>query len=310
MTNGEPRARILVVGPGAVGGTVAAWLASVGREVALAVRTPFSRLSVETPSGLLQADLPIITDPAEAAAADWVLVATKTYESEAAARWLEPFSAGETRVAILQNGVEHVSRFAPYVARDRLLPVMVDIPAERDAPGRIRQRGAGTMQVPAGPAGSALAALFAGTALKVEETADFTSALWRKLCINVAGAVPVLVDEPASVARRAPAEQVMRALVTECVAVGKAEGAELDDGIAEAVIRHYCASPPDSLNSMHADRRAGRPMEWDARNGVVARLGRKHDIATPVSDTVAGLLAAIDERVMNVETACADQLRL
>jgi 2-dehydropantoate 2-reductase len=36
-------------------------------------------------------------------------------------------------------------------------------------------------------------------------------------------------------------------------------------------------------------------MEWDARNGVVTRLARRHGIATPVSDAVAGLLAAIDE---------------
>ena len=291
----EPR--ILVVGPGAVGGTVAAWLAHAGRDVALAARTPFRRLSVETPDGPLEAELPLVSDPAEAVAADWVLVATKAYEAEAAARWLEPFSSRETHVAILQNGVEHVSRFAPCVARERLLPVMVDIPAERDAPGRIRQRGPGIMRVPAGVAGRAFAALFAGTQLQVEESADITSALWRKLCLNVAGAVPVLTGETASVAHRAPAERVMRALVAECIAVGRAEGAELDDGVVDAVIGHYRASPPDSLNSMHADRLAGRPMEWDARNGVVARLGRKHDIFTPVSDTVTGLLAAIDERV-------------
>jgi 2-dehydropantoate 2-reductase len=297
MTGSDPHGRILIVGPGAVGGSVAAWLAHAGRDVALAVRTPFRRLSVETPSGLLESEPPIVTDPAEAGDASWVLVATKAYEAEAAARWLEPLSSGAARVAILQNGVEHVSRFAPFVAADRLLPVMVDIPAERDAPGRIRQRGPGLMQVPAGAAGSAFAALFAGTKLRVEETADFTSALWRKLCLNVAGAVPVLTGETASVARRAPAARVMRALVAECVAVGRAEGAELDDGLPEAVVGHYCASPPDSLNSMHADRLAGRPMEWDARNGVVARLGRRHGIATPVSDTVAGLLAAIDERV-------------
>ena len=31
------------------------------------------------------------------------------------------------------------------------------------------------------------------------------------------------------------------------------------------------------------------------RNGAVCRLGRKHSIPTPVSDTVTALLAAIDE---------------
>ena len=289
--------RVLLVGPGAVGGTVAAWLDHVGHEVTLGVRTPFGRLLVDTPDVPLEANPSILRDPHAMGAVDWVLVATKTYDVEAAANWLEPFRNSAARVAVLQNGVEHLSRFAPFVPRERLLPVMVDIPAERDAPGRIRQRGKGIMQVPAGTDGQAFARLFDGTAIGVTEVPDFTSALWSKLCINVAGAVPVLADEPSAVARREPAAEVMRGLVHECIAVGRAEGAQLDDEAAETVVRHYRTSPPDSLNSMHADRIAGRRMEWDARNGVVSRLGREHGIATPVSDTVSSLLAAIDERV-------------
>jgi 2-dehydropantoate 2-reductase len=40
------------------------------------------------------------------------------------------------------------------------------------------------------------------------------------------------------------------------------------------------------------DRQAGRELEWDARNGVVRRLGRRHGIPTPVSDVIVPLLAA------------------
>lgn len=291
------RKRVLLVGPGAVGGSVAAWLSNAGHEVTLAVRTPFDQLSVETPEGHIHASPRVISDPQMAGEADWLLVATKTYDVDGAAHWLRPFSTGDARVAILQNGVEHLSRFERFVPLDRLLPVMVDLPAERDAPGRIRQRGEGVMQVPAGQMGAAFALLFEDTAITVTEVPDFTTALWRKLCINVAGAVSVLADEPAAIAHRHPAAELMRALVRECIAVGRAEGAELDDETVEAVVQHYRNSPPDSLNSMHADRIAGRPMEWDARNGVVSRLGRKHGIVTPVSDTVSSLLAAIDARV-------------
>lgn len=39
----------------------------------------------------------------------------------------------------------------------------------------------------------------------------------------------------------------------------------------------------------------GRPLEWDARNGVVQRLGAKHGIPTPVSDVVVPLLAAASQ---------------
>jgi 2-dehydropantoate 2-reductase len=263
----------------------------------LAARTPFNRLIVETDDRILESSPKLIREPVDVGSPDWVLVATKTYDVESAAAWLRPLVRSETRVAIMQNGVEHLSRFSCHFPPERLLPVMVDIPAERDAPGRIRQRGKGKMEVPAGADGQAFVDIFSKTALEVRQVEDFTTALWRKLCINVAGAVSALADEPASVAWREPAADVMRALVRECAAVAGAEGALLDDTVMDAVVDHYRNSPPDSLNSLHADRRAGRRMEWDARNGVVSRLARKHGLATPVSDTVSALLAAIDERV-------------
>jgi 2-dehydropantoate 2-reductase len=52
--------------------------------------------------------------------------------------------------------------------------------------------------------------------------------------------------------------------------------------------------PPDLGTSMLFDRLAGRRLEWDARNGVVARRGREHGIATPVIDAVCARLAALD----------------
>ena len=286
--------RILLIGPGAVGGSVAAWLSEAGHEVTLAVRTAFSSLRVETPDGrTIECHPKILTEPSEPIEADWVLVAVKTYDSAAALPWLSALPA-QVPVAILQNGIEHVSRFSQWLPKDRILPVMVDIPAERKAPGVIRQRGRGMMRVPAGAAGHAFTELFAGTELDVAEAADFTTTLWRKLCINVAGAVSALTDRPGGVAWNEPAAEVMRALVRECVAVGKAEGAQLDDSMAQIVVDHYRKAPRNSINSLHADRRAGRRMEWDARNGVVSRLGRAHGIETPVNDTVSGLLAAID----------------
>ena len=297
-------AKVIVVGPGAVGGTVAAWLIDAGHQVSLAARTAFSHLRVATEDRTLESRPKIILGPDEVKNADWALVATKTYDVEAAAKWLRPMIQGDARVAILQNGVEHLSRFSPHFPPERLLAVMVDVPAERDAPGLVRQRGKGYLQVPSGSDGQAFVDLFTDTGLEVRQVEDFTSALWRKLCINAAGAVSVLADEKAAVAWREPAAEVMRALVRECAEVGRAQGARLDDGVVETVVGHYRSAPADSLNSMHADRRAGRRMEWDARNGVVCRLGRKHGIAIPVSETVSALLAAIDERILAGKGHC------
>jgi 2-dehydropantoate 2-reductase len=52
--------------------------------------------------------------------------------------------------------------------------------------------------------------------------------------------------------------------------------------------------PPDLGTSMLFDRLAGRPLEWEARNGVISRLGARHGIPTPASDGIVRALQALD----------------
>src|SRR6516164_9136914 len=105
---------ITVIGPGAIGGTVAAWLAQDEiHSISICARTPFSRLQIETPQGLLSLAPEIFTSPDQASPADWVLIATKAYDVAGAVQWLPGLIGPHTRVAILQNGVEHLQRFAP-----------------------------------------------------------------------------------------------------------------------------------------------------------------------------------------------------
>lgn len=285
-------ARVAVIGAGAVGGAVAAWLARE-HEVALCVRTPVAALAVDTPLGPIHAEPAVLTDTAGAWPADWVLAVTKTYDSEAAARWLPGLMGPETRLAVLQNGVEHRARFRGKVSDDRLVPCIVDIPAERSAPGVILQRRTGTILVPDDAAGQAFVALFGATPIAVSTTGDFVTAAWRKLAINCAGIVNALTLRPAEVANDPGVAEAMRGLVRECVAVGRAEGAVMPDTLPDEVVEHYRNSDPQSLNSLHADRLAGRTMEIDARNGVIARLGERHGIDAPLNRALAALLAAM-----------------
>ena len=39
---------------------------------------------------------------------DWILVTTKAYDSDAAAQWFAKATGPHTRLAVIQNGVEHV----------------------------------------------------------------------------------------------------------------------------------------------------------------------------------------------------------
>lgn len=284
--------KVAVIGTGAVGATVAAWLiADQALDVVLCARTPFERLRVETPAGVLESTPRLLTDPAMATPVDWALVVTKAYDAAGAQAWLDPLADAGTRVAVLQNGVEHRARFLR-IAAERLVPAIVDIPAERSAPGVVVQRRIGGMIVPAGESGDAFVALFAKSPLDVRTTGDWTTAAWRKLAVNCAGAVNALTLKPAGIAADEEIADLMRALVGECIAVGRAEGADLPDTLADEVVAGYRAGPADSINSIHADRLAGRPTEADARNGVIARLGAVHGIDAPLNRMADVLIRA------------------
>lgn len=289
-------ASILLIGPGAIGATLAAWLAQDDRhQLVLAARTPLKSIEVNTPSDIIRASPRVITDPRHAQPVDWVLVTTKAYDSDAAAQWFANATGPKTRLAVIQNGVEHVERFERHFDRARIVPVMIDLPADRIAPGRTVQRGPAHLVVPAGENGAAFLALFEHANFDARQTDDFVTAVWRKLCLNSAGAVSAVLLKPAGIAHHDGVAELMRAIVRECVAVGRAEGATLADSIPDEIVTSARRAPRDASNSMLADRRAGRPMEIDARNGVIVRLGRIHGIPAPMNALMVALLEAAQD---------------
>jgi 2-dehydropantoate 2-reductase len=284
---------ILLIGPGAIGATLAAWLSQDDRhQVAVAARTPFDSIEVQTPEGVIHAKPRVFTDVAQVRPVDWVLVTTKTYDSDSAAQWFATACGPKTRVAIIQNGVEHIARFEKHIDRARLVPVMIDLPADRVSPGRTIQRGPAHLVVPAGKNGADFVKLFEHTNFDIKQTDDFATAIWRKLCLNSSGAVSAVLLKGARISNHEGVAEIMRNIVRECIAVGRAEGATLADTVPDEIVEGARRAPPDAENSMVADRRAGRPMEIDARNGVIVRLGEKHGIAAPVNALMVALLEA------------------
>ena len=287
-------ARVAIVGIGAIGGVTAALLQQAGgHDLLLCTRRPMSNLSIETPDAIVKLDETFISDPGAAFDVDWVFVATKAYDVAGAAKWLEQLCAKGAPVAVLQNGVEHRERFAPFVSPEKILPVMVDCPAERQTADTVLQRGVMHLKVPDSALGRAFVELFAGSPAEATAVSDFLSVIWRKLCFNSAGVLSALLLQPAGVVRRQALGEVALQIIHECAAVARAEGARLEENVADTVLAAQRAAPADSINSMLADRQAGRPTEIDARNGVIVRLGRKHGIATPANNMAVALMEAM-----------------
>lgn len=274
---------VAIVGVGAVGGVVAARLHRAGHHsIVLVTRTPFECLAIDAPDGDFSAIPAHLASPNDARPVPWVMLATKAYDTASARDWLGALANEHSTIAILQNGVEHVERVVPFGNGAKLLPVVVECPATRLAPGRIVQRGAIELTTADSADGRGFRDLFVDTPVKVTLTTDFVTSAWRKLCHNVAGgAITAWTRRTMGVIRRPSLQRLARELIEECVAVGRAEGARVDASTVDHVLESLRSAPVEAETSMYADRLNGRPLEIDARNGAVVRIGARHGIATP-----------------------------
>lgn len=291
-----PVVQVAVVGVGSIGAIVAhALVQSQEHSVTLCSRRPFERLLLDGPDGSSERPVTPHTDPTSVSCVDIVFLVTKAHQTAGAGAWLARLCRSNTQVVVMQNGVEHRERVAPLVGSASVVPCIVDCPATTVAPGHVRFRRALTACLPDSAEGSGIAMLLARTGLTASVTDDFLTTAWKKLCLNVvSGPIPALCDQPHGVFRYEPVTELARTLIRECVAVGRAEGARLGLDLIGEIIAAQCATPPDWVTSMLVDRRAGRMLESDSRNGAVVRAGRRHGIETPANAFVQAVLGAVN----------------
>ena len=288
--------KVAIIGPGAIGGTVAFALSGKHDVVICAHRT-FDTLAITKVQTKERQTVParVLTASSEAKPVDWVLVCVKSHQTPATAGWLKALVGKNTRVAVLQNGVEHREHVAPLVPIGTIIvPVVVALPAERVGPGEIEMHGGAQLTVPDDDAAHAFAGLFDGTFVNASTDRDFKTRVWEKLCLNCAGgALSALTLRPDALASTPEMTALGVRFIQETMAVGIAEGAKFADGFVEQLVAMQSSHRVARGNSMYYDRRDGRPLEWDARNGVVQRLGRKHGIPTPISDVIVPILKSL-----------------
>lgn len=294
--NTEISTAIAVVGPGAIGTTVAVALHEVGRTPLLCGRTPRDRLTLQDGDRLISVPGPVRTDPAQIdRTVDLVFLAVKATQIDAAAEWLAALNGPETVICVLQNGVEQLERVTPHSPRGRIVPAVVWFPAQARSDGSVLLRGDVRLSLPDTSTSRVVAEALQGTRCSVDLAANFSSLAWRKLLQNAVAGLMVLTHRRSGMFGRPDIAKLTIAYLRECLAVARAEGAELGDEVPQEILDKFQASPADMGTSILTDREAGRPLEWDIRNGVVSRRGRAHRIPTPISDVLVPLLAVASD---------------
>jgi 2-dehydropantoate 2-reductase len=288
---------IALIGPGAIGTTVAALLHAEGHSVLLCGRTPRPALELRPDDGdPIVVPGPVHTDPTDiTTAVDVVMLAVKDTENHAVAPWLARLCDENTVVCVLENGVEQVERVGPLCPKSTVLPCAVWFSAATEPEGWVRLRTPVRLVLPEVPASDRLANMLRGPRLSIDTDPDFVANAWHKLLVNAVAGLMVLTGRKSGMFHRADIATLGRGYLAECLAVARAEGADLGDEVIDQVIDMFTSVSEDLTTSILTDREHGRPLEWDIRNGVVVRKAAVHGISTPIGDVVVPLLAAASD---------------
>jgi 2-dehydropantoate 2-reductase len=305
----ESAMKILVMGAGAVGAYYGAKLQQSGEDVTLCARGENLRamrergLEIKSAKGDLKLAVKATAEPRDSAPYDLILFAVKSYDTEAAARRLEGCLAPEGVLMTIQNGVENEEALCRIFPREAVMGGNSRIGADLVQPGVVEHTALGVIEFGEldgreTPRARRLAEAFQRAGILGEMTPDLKTLRWYKLMgNNSTNSVSALtrttlgqmLDDPEGF-------RLVRTLMLETLAVGRAEGAKVADERADAQldqIRNALNAHAIKTSTLQ-DLEKGKPLEYEAISGAVIRAARRHGIAVPATETVYALLRLLD----------------
>ena len=313
--------RYIIVGAGAIGGTVGAVLTRAGIPTLLVARGRHAEVLAEagitlrTPDGTFRTAVTAATGPQRVRLThrDVLVFATKTQQLDAALQeWVDQpvhgsdgavaGTAGELLPALTAlNGVAAEEKALRYFGR--VFGVCVWLPAVHLEPGEVIVRSwpvAGQFHIARWPAATSTsddAELLAGLAeswtaagILVNVPHDVAPWKYNKLLSNLGNAVGALVSDATAAgevvaAIRSEGEDVLRRVGIEFVSVDRSTAARVDGPTIREVPGWNGAASNSTWQSL--SRNTGN-VETDFLNGEIVCLAHRHGITAPLNAALAG----------------------
>lgn len=318
--------QVLIVGIGALGGTIAARAIRAGLPVRLAARNTDSAealrrsgLRVSGIGGEVRADaidVAAVEDYAQEDQFDLILLATKAQEALDIAPRLRPLLAPGGILLPIQNG--GVARMvADCLGEDKVLGGLSNLGATMVERGVYEQKNAGHLLIGELAGGvserAERVARALGRAIEVKVSSNLAGAIWSKLLINCSvTTLGALCSQTMRQYMETEAgKKVFRRTYEEALSVALAVGTRLErltvdpippgwtsnsaaeehyESWVEAVIAFYGDIKP----SMLQDFERGRKTEIDFINGYVVTLGHASGVPVPTNAAITGLVHQIE----------------
>ena len=309
MTHLEEWPRIAVVGAGAVGGYFGGVFARAGAPVVMIGRKPFveavnqNGLVLDRPETRDRIRVDATMEMSAVRDASVVLFSVKSFDTESAARQMEPFLASDALVICMQNGVDNVDRIRAATDIDPV-PAAVYVAVSVPEPGHVKHLARGDVIIgPPGERSERVAAIFRRASIGCEISNNIEGELWIKLLCNCAlNAISALGHTRyGQIAENNDARQLMQSVVDELLSVARAEGVilpNIDDGTAGmAAAMEIATQMSGALSSTAQDLSRGRPTEIDSLNGYIARRGDQLGIDVPVNQALFTLVKLAEQQL-------------
>jgi 2-dehydropantoate 2-reductase len=227
---------ITIVGAGAIGGTMGAYLVRAGHGITFVdtveehVRAINERgLTIEGSAETFTVRAKAITPEAMAGPLGTVFLAVKTMHTDIAARQIVPHLAPDGVIVSMQNGFNE-DRIAAVVGRGRTIGAFVNFGADYQEPGRILYGGAGALYLgeldgARSARVDALVDVLRQFLPNTTATANIWGYLWGKHAYGALLKATALVDAPIADVLAAPtARPALANVAAEVLAVAAAEG--------------------------------------------------------------------------------------
>ncbi len=327
--------RICVIGPGAIGGVVAAVLTRQGYNTTLVVKYPelaekINKWGIEVlgECGEFTIPIPSVALPQELSGIfDYVLLATKADGLMESARGVLPFLNENSRVVSMQNGICE-EMLADVVGEERTIGCVVGFGGSMHEPGKVEMTSDGEFVIGNWNRGAdekleSLAAILnhvAETRISEEIFQELYSKLIINACVTTLGAVcGQYLGEMLS---KRNSRKLFIEIIREAVAVGTAMGITIPAG-AGGKLDYYKFLAPGPLSGFkrHLTIRVigmkyrklkssslqslqrGRKTEVDNFNGYIAAKGRELGVATPVNEKLTRMVLEIEQGKRKVDPA-------
>ncbi len=287
------RMKIGIIGIGAIGSVLSLSLQE-SNELFYFNRSKREKLSVEN-SGVIENREIVLSDFNIREKLDWLIICIKEYHIEGAIQSIIKLIHPEIKIAVIRNGLDLKRPYIDYLDEENILECIIDCPTQINPNGGYIQYNVPRILTSVNKNFKEFKALFQKSRIEINETRDFHTEKWKKIIESSSlGGLLSVMNDTCKVFQDVKTIELYKKVVEEGINVAIADGADIQHDFKDTLMNKLLTYPSTKGSSMLTDRINGRPIEWNAKNGIISRIGKQKGMKTDLNDLLCLLLRRIN----------------